>query len=168
MHCTTFHQHILFDMWMKRDMAQKNSDAIVEDYMTINMVTISQKQTVLDIAKLMVERRISSVALTDDKDNISGILTERDIVKVMTNALPADGVTGSSLMTHPVISISKESPIENAARTMVQKHLRHLLVEDPSDHSIVGIITVTDLARYLRQNLAKEEIASSDAWELFF
>ena len=149
-------------------MAQKNSDVIVEDYMTINMVTINQKQSVLDIAKLMVERRISSVALVDDKNDISGILTERDIVKVVTNALPADGVTASSLMTYPVVSISKESPIEDAARTMVQKNLRHLMVEDPSNHSIVGIITVTGLARYLRQNLAKEEIAASDAWELFF
>jgi len=149
-------------------MAQKSGDVIVEDYMTINMVTINQKRSVLDVANRMVEQRISSVALTDDKDNIAGILTERDIVKVVTNALPAGGVTASSLMTHPVVTISKNSPIEDAARTMVLKNLRHLMVEDPANHNIVGIITVTDLARYLRQNLAKEEIASSEAWELFF
>lgn len=149
-------------------MAQKNGDVIVEDYMTIDMVTINQKHSVLDVAKRMVERNISSVALTDDKDNIAGILTERDIVRGVINALPADRATPSSLMIRPLVSISKDSPIEEAARTMALKQVRHLMVEDPSNHKIVGIITLTDLARYLRQNLGKEEIASSEVWELFF
>lgn len=149
-------------------MAPKNHDVIIEDYMTIDMVRIDQKHSVLDVARKMVEQNISSMALTDDKDNIVGILTERDIIRVVTNEVPADGVTASSLMTHPVVSISKESPIEDAARLMASKKLRHLMVEDPFNHEIVGIITLTDLARYLRQNLTREEIASSDAWELFF
>jgi len=149
-------------------MAPKNHNVIVEDYMTIDMVRLNQKHSVLDVARKMVEQNISSMALTDDKDNIVGILTERDIIRVVTNEVPADGVTASSLMTHPVVSISKESPIEDAARLMASQKLRHLMVEDPFNHEIVGIITLTDLARYLRQNLTREEIASSDAWELFF
>lgn len=149
-------------------MAPKNHNVIVEDCMTIDMVRLNQKHSVLDVARKMVEQNISSMALTDDKDNIVGILTERDIIRVVTNEVPADGVTASSLMTHPVVSISKESPIEDAARLMASQKLRHLMVEDPFNHEIVGIITLTDLARYLRQNLTREEIASSDAWELFF
>ena len=116
----------------------------------------------------MVERNISSVALTDDKDSIVGILTERDIVKVVTNGVEPKGVTASSLMTNPVVSIGKDTPIEDAARIMALKNIRHLMVTDPSNQKIIGIITVTDLARYLKQNLADEEIVASEVWQLFF
>lgn len=149
-------------------MAQDKGNAIVEDYMTIDMATINQKHSILDVAKRMVERNISSMALTDDKDRIVGILTERDIVKVVTNGVPPDGVTVGSLMTRPVVSISKDSPIEDAARTMALNKIRHLMVKDPINEQIIGIITLTDLARYLKQNLANEDIESSEVWELFF
>ena len=149
-------------------MAQNHSNALVEDYMTTGMVTINQKRSVLDVAKRMAERNVSSVALTDDKDRIAGILTERDVVKVVTNEVPPRGVTASSLMTRPVVSISKDSPIEDAARTMALKNIRHLLVKDPASQQLIGIITLTDLARYIKQNLADEEIATSEVWELFF
>lgn len=149
-------------------MTQQNGAAIVEDYMTIDMVTINQKRSVLDVAKRMVERNISSVALTDDKDRIAGILTERDIVKAVTNGVAPKGVAASALMTHPVVSIGSDSPIEDAARMMALKKIRHLMVKDPSNQEIIGMITLTDLARYLRKNLANEEITSSEVWELFF
>jgi len=149
-------------------MAQQNGDVIVEDYMTTRMVTINQKNSVLEVAKRMVERNISSVAITDENDRIVGILTERDIVKVVTSKVPAEGVTASSLMTRPIVSISKDSPIEDAARNMSLKKIRHLMVKDPSNQQIIGIISLTDLARYLKKNMADETIATSEVWELFF
>lgn len=168
MHCTEFHQHILFEVQTTDEMAQKNGDALVEDYMTTRMITINQKSSVLEVAKRMVERNISSVAITDEKDRIAGILTERDIVKVLAKGVPANGVTASSLMTRPVESISKDSPIEDAARTMALKNIRHLTVKDPNSQQVIGIITLTDLARYLKQNITYEDIGASEVWELFF
>jgi CBS domain-containing protein len=148
-------------------MARKNSEATVADYMTTRMITMGWKDSVLDAAKRMIERNISSIAVTDDKDRIIGILTERDVVKIVANGVPASGITAGSLMSYPVLSIEKGSSIENAARMMSQKRLRHLLVEDANDREIVGVITVTDLARYLKRNLADEELAASEVWELF-
>jgi CBS domain-containing protein len=146
----------------------RDNEATVADYMTTRMTTMDSKDSVLDIAKMMAERSISSVAITDDKSRIIGILTERDVVKAIANGVPPDGITVGSLMSHPVVSIEKGSSVEDAARVMAQKKLRHLLVEDASNRGIVGIITVTDLARYLKKNLADEELAASEVWELFF
>ena len=150
------------------EMARKDNDeATVADYMTTRMATMDWKDSVLDIAKRMVERSISSIAITDDKDRIIGILTERDVVKAVANGVPPDGITASSLMSYPVLSIEKGSSIEDVARVMAQKKLRHLLVEDANNRELIGIITVTDLARYLKKNLTDEEIAASEVWELF-
>ncbi len=166
--CTTFHQHISFDVKHIDEMAQKNNGATVADYMTTKMITMGWKDSVLDAAKRMMERNISSIAITDDKDRIIGILTERDVVKAVANGVPPSGITAGSLMSYPVVSIEKGSSVEDAARVIGQKKLRHLLVEDANNQDIIGIITVTDLARYLKRNLADEDLAASEVWELFF
>lgn len=149
-------------------MTQVNSEATVADYMATVMTTRRKRDSVLDIARMMADRNISSIAITDDGDRIAGILTERDIVRAIANGVPPDGITAGSLMSRPVVSIEKGSSVEDAARVMVQKKMRHLLVEDAVRGEIVGIITATDLARHLRKNLADEELAASEVWELFF
>jgi CBS domain-containing protein len=148
-------------------MAQNSNEATVADYMTTRMATMDWKDSVLDIAKRMAERNISSVTITDDKDRIIGILTERDVVKAVANSVPPGGITAGSLMSYPILSIEKDSSVEDAARVMAQKKLRHLLVEDANNREIIGIITVTDLARYLKKKLVDEELAASEVWELF-
>ncbi len=116
----------------------------------------------------MADRGISSVAITNDGKRIRGILTERDIISAIAKGIPPDGVTSGSLMSQPVVAIDKGASVEDAARIMAQKKLRHLLVEDAVTREIVGIITVTDLARYLKRSLTDEELIASEVWELFF
>ena len=146
-------------------MVQRDSEATVADYMATRMITMGWKESVLDAANRMIERNISSIAIMNDENRIIGIITERDIVKIVANGVPAGGITAGSLMSYPVVSIEKGSSIEDAARLMAQKKLRHLLVED-AGKAIIGIITVTDLARYLKKNLAEEDVAASEVWEL--
>lgn len=136
--------------------------------MTTKMVTTSEKDSVLQIARIMADRGISSVAITNDGKRIKGILTERDIISAIAKGIPPDGVTSGSLMSQPVVAIDKGTSVEDAARVMAQKKLRHLLVEDAVTREIVGIITVTDLARYLKRSLTDEELIASEVWELFF
>lgn len=149
-------------------MAQRNVDALVKDYMTTELATIDQRKSILEVAKKMVKKNISSLAMTDEDDRIAGIVTERDIVNVVTNGIAPDKVPASSLMTRPLVSIRSNSHIEDAAKTMASNRVRHLMVTDPHSGQVVGIITVTDLARYLKQNLTDEEIATSEVWHLFF
>ena len=149
-------------------MVQDNPVETVADYMTTKMVTTSEKDSVLQIARIMADRGISSVAITNDGKRIRGILTERDIISAIAKGIPPDGVTSGSLMSQPVVAIDKGASVKDAARIMAQKKLRHLLVEDAVTREIVGIITVTDLARYLKRSLTDEELIASEVWELFF
>jgi CBS domain-containing protein len=153
-------------------MGYKNNtvdETLVEDYMTVITLTMNFKNSVLDIAKRMVAENISSVAIIDDKNAIIGILTERDIVRIIANEVSPGGVTAGSLMSSPPVTVKNNTPIEEAAKIMAGKKVRHLLVEDFSGNNIVGIITVTDLARYLRQkSRTGEELPASEVWKIFF
>jgi CBS domain-containing protein len=146
-----------------------DDDTLVEDYMTITTVTMNFKNSVLDIAKKMLAENISSIPITDDEGEIVGILTERDMIKIIANELPPSGISAMSLMSFPTVKVKKKAPIEEAAKIMATKKLRHLLVEDTYAKDIVGIITVSDLARYLKQkSKTGEELPASEVWEIFF
>jgi CBS domain-containing protein len=154
----------------------------LEDYMNTRMVRRDSKASVLEVAKAMVDWNISSVAITDDEESkkVVGILTERDIVKSIAKGVPPDGITAGSLMSSPILSIRNDQPIEEAALLMIRNKVRHLLVEDPARQRVIGIITTTDLARYLKQRMKesasredeKEQQSSSEllaeVWELYF
>ena len=73
-----------------------------------------------------------------------------------------------SLMSFPTIKVKKKAPIEEAAKIMASKKIRHLIVEDTYGKDVVGIITVTDLAKYLKQKSEAGELQSSEVWEVFF
>jgi signal-transduction protein with cAMP-binding, CBS, and nucleotidyltransferase domain len=146
-----------------------DDDTLVEDYMTTTTVTMNFKNSVLDVAKKMLAENISSIPITDDEGEIIGILTERDMVKIIANELPPGGISAMSLMSFPTVNVKKNAPIEEAARIMATKKVRHLIVEDTYGKDVVGIITATDLARYLKQKSRIGEVpAASEVWEVFF
>jgi predicted transcriptional regulator len=72
------------------------------------------------------------------------------------------------LMSFPPVKVKKKTPIEEAAKIMASKKIRHLIVEDTYGKDVVGIITVTDLAKYLKHKSEAGELPSSEAWEAFF
>ncbi|MGH9989870.1 MAG: CBS domain-containing protein [Nitrososphaera sp.] len=159
--------------------------------MNTKMVMRDSKASVFELAKVMVDWGVSSVAITDEEDQnnnkkVIGILTERDIVKSIAKGVPPDGggITAGSIMSSPILSIRKGQPIEEAALLMIRNKVRHLLVEDPARNVVIGIISTTDLARYLKkrmkqvsvdredekeqQSSSSSQVLLSEAWELYF
>jgi CBS domain-containing protein len=115
-------------------------------------VKISADKSIQEVANIMAERNISSI-LVEDSGKIIGILTERDLARnVCAKDLLASKTPAVSIMSAPVATTSKSSLVERAADLMVRNKIRHLAVED-NYGNITGVITATDLARYLRRKL---------------
>ncbi|MDQ3835991.1 MAG: CBS domain-containing protein, partial [Thermoproteota archaeon] len=67
----------------------------------------------------------------------------------------------------PILSIGKDRRVEEAALLMMRNKVRHLLVEDPTNNEVVGIITTTDLARYLRKRMKEiTQVATVEDYEV--
>ena len=146
----------------------------VEDYMSTRLVIRGLKSSVFELAKVMVDSNVSSVAIMEQEDaeqqqgnkRVIGILTERDIIRSIAKGVPLEDITaGSSMSSSPLLSVRKDQSIEEAALLMIKNRVRHLLIEDPDQNSIIGIITTTDLARYLRKRMKESTIAAAAATE---
>ena len=142
----------------------------VEDYMSTRLVIRGLKSSAFELAKVMVDSNVSSVAIMEQEDaeqqqgnkRVIGILTERDIIKSIAKGVSLDDITaGSSMSSSPLLSVRKDQSIEEAALLMIKNRVRHLLIEDPDQNSIIGIITTTDLARYLRKRMKESTIAAA-------
>lgn len=59
----------------------ESNTSLIENYMSKNIVSMSSRSSALEVAKKMLELKISSILLTDETDKIVGIITERDLLR---------------------------------------------------------------------------------------
>ena len=130
------------------------SDLTVRELMR-TIVSIDSKAKVKDAARMMVEKRIGS--LIANRDGLPfGIITERDLVeKIAAEGVDPAKTAVSEVMTAPLTTINASASIIDAARRMVEKRVKRLVVTDQD--KIVGIVSQTDLVSHITdfQKLAK-------------
>jgi CBS domain-containing protein len=127
---------------------------VVRDIMTKHVVTIDENRTALEAAKIMTEKGISSLIVLKDQNPV-GIVTERDFVKkICIKELKISHVKVNEVMSKIRTFADPDIPIEVAVQRMVNHKIRRLPIMETGQ--VVGIITVTDLAKYLRTILLIE------------
>ncbi|HEV8387315.1 MAG TPA: CBS domain-containing protein [Nitrososphaera sp.] len=128
--------------------------SVVRDIMTKEIIMIDGSDTALEAAKLMAEKGISSLFVVKDGIPV-GIVTERDFIKkICAKDIPIAKVMISEIMSKILTTADPETPIEVAVQRMVNHKIRRLPIMEGG--KIVGIITVTDLAKHLRTTLLLE------------
>ncbi|MFL6371193.1 MAG: cyclic nucleotide-binding/CBS domain-containing protein [Nitrososphaeraceae archaeon] len=116
--------------------------------MTKDIVTIDEGETALEAARIMSQKGISSLIVVKDEVP-KGIITERDFIKkICAKQLEISEVKINSIMSRIRTVADPDTPIEVAVQRMANRGIRRLPIMQ--EGKVVGIITVTDLARYLR------------------
>jgi CBS domain-containing protein len=117
----------------------------VRSIMTQQIVTLKHDATISDAVREIVEKRIGGMPIVDNDGVLTGIVTERDVMRVLgaqQSTLNVEDVMSSSLrVTDP------DCPISTVARDMTKYRFRRLPVV--SDDVVYGIVTATDLMCYL-------------------
>ncbi|HEX5981595.1 MAG TPA: CBS domain-containing protein [Nitrososphaeraceae archaeon] len=131
----------------------------VRDIMIKDLLTISENETALKAAQVMTEKGVSSLIVLADDQPI-GIVTERDFIKkICVKELKVSSVRVGDMMSRIRTSASPDTPIDVAVQRMVNNRIRRLPIIE--NGKVVGIITVTDLAKHLRTILLLNNTLSS-------
>ena len=126
----------------------------VADIMSSPVYVINEDEPVSHARKLMLRHKISTLLVLNEGKMV-GIVTKSDIVNRLAQAeplwrrRPIDQVPIKLLMTESVISIYPEASISQAAALMLENGVHTIPVVK---NDIVGIITRTDLVRYVAEN----------------
>jgi CBS domain-containing protein len=124
-----------------------------------DLLTISENETALKAAQVMTEKGVSSLIVLANDQPI-GIVTERDFIKkICVKELKVSSVRVRDMMSRIRTSASPDTPIHVAVQRMVNNRIRRLPIIE--NGKVVGIITVTDLAKHLRTILLLNNTLSS-------
>jgi CBS domain-containing protein len=117
----------------------------VRELMSEAPVSMDSEDTVIEAARLMDEKKISSV-LVKRQGELVGIITDRDIItRILAKRLGAVKVRVSEVMSSPLITVEEDASVEEAAKKMAEHGIRRLVVE--RSHQKVGIISESDMIR---------------------
>jgi len=129
-------------------------------------VTISPDATVADLIHLLAEHRIGAAVVSADGHEITGIVSERDVVRAMA-ADPDAGRTGgvrprlvSAIMSADVATVSPDDAVDTAMQIMTERRFRHLPVAVAGD--LVGIVSIGDVVKARLETLEDERAALVD------
>jgi CBS domain-containing protein len=132
----------------------------VKDLMTKRVITIDVHRTVFDAAELMSNKGVGCLVIMEG-EMPRGIITERDFVRrVVAKKRPLDTKI-SEIMSKPLIAISPDASLKEAARTMTNNRIRRLPVLE--GNRLVGIIVTSDFVRQLSKKTITEEILQAIA-----
>jgi len=110
-----------------------------------NVINIDADASVFDAIKLMAERNIGAVTITDN-GKLVGIFTERDYArKVILKGKTSPGTKVGAIMTGNPVCVAPEYTVEHCMALMTDKTIRHLPVLDGD--LLVGIISIGDLVK---------------------
>ena len=109
-----------------------------------NVIAVPAQTTVLNVLKLMSEKNIGSVVVTEN-DKYIGLATERDYArKIILMGKHSDETVVSEIMSNDFPKITPESSIDTCMVVMSENNIRYLPVFDGADE-LCGIVSINDV-----------------------
>ena len=147
--------------------SDKIKNMVVSDFMTKNVKTVTENETMRQACKLMYQENIGSVVIlkkdTHEKEQETpvGIVTERDIARVigLSPKFLAD-TDVSDVMSKPLITITPKTSLRDAVALMDEKNIRRLPVVNYKGE-MTGIVTAKDILKAVI-NIFKETMKDQD------
>lgn len=162
----------------------------VRDLMTERVLSIGPEAPIKDVARILVEHRISGLPVCDVEGRVLGVVSEGDILykehdpkeghrggplswivegsPTDAGELKATALTAAKAMTAPAITVAPYESVAEAARLMCERGVNRLPVV--KDEKLIGIVTRADLVRaFIRsdEEIAKEiedEVLGRTLW----
>jgi CBS domain-containing protein len=127
----------------------------ISEVMSTDIVTVHEKQSLHEVAKLIEKNSIGHVTVVSGK-TIIGMLSKTDLDKIsfvntvdgeQLTTLMYDVLTIAQVMTKNVLTIEHKVTIYDAALLLSENEFHALPVMD--EEELVGIVTTTDLIKFL-------------------
>jgi CBS domain-containing protein len=120
-----------------------------------DVLTIRPDSSLRDAVQLLAEHRIGAVVVTDSVGQVAGILSERDVVRVIGKDGPGrldDAI--STVMTAKVITCNGTETVHEVMELMTGGRFRHIPVVERG--RLVGIISIGDVVKYRVAEMERE------------
>lgn len=105
---------------------------------------VSEYETVLEGARKLAELGVDALPICGDDRSVLGMLSERDIVRIVAERRDPDAIRVGRLTLGTVAVVDADMSIDDAWTTMVEQDLERLPVTD--EGRLIGMLRLTDLS----------------------
>ena len=145
-----------------------------QDLMTENVIAVTKNTEVRELARILTENKISGVPVLDEAGKLAGVVTESDLIfqnkkvhiptavaildaffflespeKMEKEMKKMAGITVGEIYASDVISVQKDTPLDEIATLMAEKNIHTLPVVDQGN--LVGVIGKRDIIRTIAE-----------------
>ena len=115
----------------------------------------SSEETIKEVAALLAKNSIGAVPLTNQNEEVIGIVTECDIVRNLNNCdVDITGEKVATIMTGSVVSAPKTVSSSDLMEIMTENKIRHVVIIE--DEELLGIVSIGDVIKRLIEKLEGE------------
>ncbi|WP_433215235.1 CBS domain-containing protein [Microtetraspora malaysiensis] len=123
-----------------------------------DVVTVPPDATVTELLAVLAERNIGAVVVSEDGLAITGIVSERDVVRRLADRGSAVfDLPVSAIMTTEVHTCTPEANVDELRRTMTNHRVRHVPVV--REGRLAGIVSIGDVVKSSIDDLETENEA---------
>lgn len=140
---------------------------LVKNRMSSPVISVEPEMPIMEALNLMRARQIRRMPVVDKRGKLVGIVSDKDLLNAGPSAATSLSVWEinylvgkikvENVMTKAVLTVDGETPIEEAARIMVDNKIGGLPVMDGEE--IIGVITESDLFKILLELMGARETA---------
>ena len=110
-----------------------------------SVVTIAPDATVRELIALLAEHNVGALVVSEDGEQVSGIVSERDVVRRLHTDDAVLDTLVSQIMTAEVRTCAGDDRLTDLMQTMTEHRIRHVPVV--ADGRLTGIISIGDVVK---------------------
>jgi len=122
--------------------------------------TIEESASLSEFVREACLKEVGAMLVTDQQEELSGIITERDILQELNAGTDFQTARVGEVMSRNLVTVQAEDDIQTAMDYLITLKLRHIPVLSGKD--VAGVITPRDILLALRRADAEETRALVD------
>tara|TARA_B110000444_G_scaffold220023_1_gene220545 strand:+ start:124 stop:552 length:429 start_codon:yes stop_codon:yes gene_type:complete len=122
--------------------------------------TLTEVDTVKTASQNLHEKKVGSMPVLDKKNNVIGIISERDLSQFIYAERFNPNLPVSQIMTKDLVTCDLNTSVTELMDEMTEKKIRHILIME--DKKLLGIVSIGDVVNHLIDKIKEENKSLKD------
>ena len=126
-----------------------------KNIMTTNVAYVKRETPIYEAIGILIERNITGLPVVNDDMSLAGIMSEKDVLKLLYNVEDKPGNV-EDFMTKGVVAFNEEDSIIDIAESFIKNHFRRVVIT--SGGKLAGIVSRKDIIKTILKIRHKDKV----------
>ncbi len=125
----------------------------IKSIMTTDVISVHPQTPIFDALRLLTKHGISGLPVVDPEMHVKGILSEKDVLKILLDKKLDDKKTVDDYMTRDVVSFQEDASATEVCKFFIKSHIRRVPI--CKEGKLIGIVSRRDIVELILEAKSK-------------